>query len=582
MGAYDALVLADSPLGYWPLGEASGSTAVDEGPNGNDGTYEGAPTLGEPGPLKDVVDIAATFNGTDYVMVGYPEELLGLTTWTIEAWFNTRSVSGDRTIYAAGQTSLNAGGIALSLYYGSVRGVAMSADEQTALYSGYPYDDGKWHHAVFIGDGANLNLYVDGRFNGSAGLVHPVHWPSTGDITIGAVLSPPTTGDPWDGFDGSLAKVAVYDHALAPSDIEERYRQGLYQTGWFAKMWTGANGPYVGAALSNGFYVLGGGFSASNANNGVRRIDLLTNTSTFLAGLPATRWRPAAAAINDRLYVSGGQNTSAANQSSLYEYNPNTNIWATKTSMPVTMSAHAMAPAPPNKLFVFHVLSNGYVYDVAGDSWSSFTMISPRAGVAAAYCETNGKIYVSGGASNVHQEFDPSTQTFTTKAAPPNQHNEGVLVHYDAHDPGLGTIWAIGGRSDGAVDSYDVSTNTWSAREPQIYPRYRFAAAVHGRRIYVAEGNTYPPAGIPPPELYYGEPLQAEATLVIEPLLTPYPAAKATLTMAISLSASAVKVGGIRIPTAGFIKLVGLPVEGNDGYPGVNIFPGLDQYPGES
>ncbi len=49
--SYSASVLADSPLAYWRLGEASGTTAADASGNGRTGSYLNTPTLGAAGAL---------------------------------------------------------------------------------------------------------------------------------------------------------------------------------------------------------------------------------------------------------------------------------------------------------------------------------------------------------------------------------------------------------------------------------------------------------------------------------------------------------------------------------------------------
>lgn len=57
---YAAVVWADAPVGYWRLGEANGTTAVDEMGNGN-GTYVNSPTLGDTGALDGDANTAVTF-----------------------------------------------------------------------------------------------------------------------------------------------------------------------------------------------------------------------------------------------------------------------------------------------------------------------------------------------------------------------------------------------------------------------------------------------------------------------------------------------------------------------------------------
>lgn len=47
--AYRTEVLADTPVGYWRLGESAGATAADDSGNGYAGTYNGDPTLAKRG-----------------------------------------------------------------------------------------------------------------------------------------------------------------------------------------------------------------------------------------------------------------------------------------------------------------------------------------------------------------------------------------------------------------------------------------------------------------------------------------------------------------------------------------------------
>src|SRR3989442_5707000 len=57
--SYRASVLADHPVAYWRLDEETGTVLVDASGNGNDGTYAGAVTLGQPGALASDSDTAA-------------------------------------------------------------------------------------------------------------------------------------------------------------------------------------------------------------------------------------------------------------------------------------------------------------------------------------------------------------------------------------------------------------------------------------------------------------------------------------------------------------------------------------------
>src|SRR6185295_442818 len=105
------MVLSDSPVSYWRLGEASGSTAADErGANG--GTYVGSPTLGAAGALAGDPNTAVVVNGSSqYVNVPDAATLspeAGATgKLSLEAWVKVASLpaSGPGTVMSKGSGS---------------------------------------------------------------------------------------------------------------------------------------------------------------------------------------------------------------------------------------------------------------------------------------------------------------------------------------------------------------------------------------------------------------------------------------------------------------------------------------------
>ena len=68
---YFDLVMSHSPLGYWRLGEASGTTAADSSGNGRNGTYTGTYTLNRPSLIPSDTSNGALGcgAGTGYVNV---------------------------------------------------------------------------------------------------------------------------------------------------------------------------------------------------------------------------------------------------------------------------------------------------------------------------------------------------------------------------------------------------------------------------------------------------------------------------------------------------------------------------------
>src|SRR5436305_386267 len=73
-------------VGYWRLGEATGTAACDAA-GGDNGTYSGGFTLGRPGAIASDANTAAAFNGsTGYVSVPAATGLDVGDTFTAEAW----------------------------------------------------------------------------------------------------------------------------------------------------------------------------------------------------------------------------------------------------------------------------------------------------------------------------------------------------------------------------------------------------------------------------------------------------------------------------------------------------------------
>jgi hypothetical protein len=85
--SYPAAVLADTPLGYWELGETSGTIAADASGNGRSGTYTGGVTLG--GPTSVTAPAAVFDGGSGYVSVSTGAWLpTGSAARSVEVWFN--------------------------------------------------------------------------------------------------------------------------------------------------------------------------------------------------------------------------------------------------------------------------------------------------------------------------------------------------------------------------------------------------------------------------------------------------------------------------------------------------------------
>lgn len=122
-----------------------------------------------------------------------------------------------------------------------------------------------------------------------------------------------------------------------------------------------------------------GGFVATN-----EEYDPSTNTWATKASMPTARDYFAIAAVGDKIYCIGGAkghhyegawNSGSHIKTNATEvYNTKTNSWATKASIPST-AINMLANVVDGKIYVMH-RSYTYVYDPVDDSWANKTGIS--------------------------------------------------------------------------------------------------------------------------------------------------------------------------------------------------------------
>ena len=140
----------------------------------------------------------------------------------------------------------------------------------------------------------------------------------------------------------------------------------------------------VSGTIGGSIYLVAGFDGALVPQTQNWRFNLTTSTFTRRASLPAPRGRPAAGVSGGRLYVMGGQkDLSGAAAESNYEYDPATNTWATKQSLPMAVNnagGTALSTLSPQCAGDIIVVGGGIpmpqptavtqIYSVATDSWS--------------------------------------------------------------------------------------------------------------------------------------------------------------------------------------------------------------------
>jgi len=219
--------------------------------------------------------------------------------------------------------------------------------------------------------------------------------------------------------------------------------------------------------------------------------------------MPTSRWGLGVAVVNGRIYAIGGRNESgylATNE----EYDPATNTWTTKKPMQTPRAGFGIAVCQ-NKIYVIGGISGidpstgisiccslNEVYDPLTDSWETKTSMPTNRSLLNAHV-VNGKIYLIGGyymldpqtplALNVNEVYDPITDTWTTKASIP------TAVFAYASAVVNNKIYVI----ERTTQIYDPETDTWNFGKPiPTMVAYAAAGATTGisapKRIYVIGG----------------------------------------------------------------------------------------------
>jgi PKD repeat protein len=223
LSAYEKAALADSPLYYWPLNEASGSDAAVDVASAENGTIGAQVTAGVPGALSGEPGTAFRYSGTDTTStVATQTQRPGLGTFSLEAWFRSTSITGGKIIGWGTKSSGASGNSDRMIYLGRTGkvyfGVYPAAYKTVA--STASYNDGQWHHVVASLGSDGMKLYIDGGLVGSlAGITQPQlnsgYWRVGGDYMSGWPDNPPLSSY----YAGDIDNAAVYNYVLTPAQV---------------------------------------------------------------------------------------------------------------------------------------------------------------------------------------------------------------------------------------------------------------------------------------------------------------------------------------------------------------------------
>ncbi|MAQ16691.1 MAG: hypothetical protein CMN30_18090 [Sandaracinus sp.] len=220
---YGGLVVAHEPLGYWRLGEGSGTAAATVGA-GFDGEYTGGTTLVEGIAGDD--DGAVSIGGMNRGVI-LPEavgESFSGRRMTLELWFQRSGSSETGPLLEFGQDDEEAGrGVriwnhnAADKLHANFRDVDGTGHSTTSAEGTIEADT--WYHVVATYDGSTGRLYLDGSTVGEPieGSFEPQ---TTGELFVGLRM------DDERSVQGSVDEVAVYDRVLSSGEIRAHRDRG--------------------------------------------------------------------------------------------------------------------------------------------------------------------------------------------------------------------------------------------------------------------------------------------------------------------------------------------------------------------
>lgn len=225
-----------------------------------------------------------------------------------------------------------------------------------------------------------------------------------------------------------------------------------------------------------------------------------------LSQMPTPRFNLAAEVVGNRIYALGGVRHSPTNSTISYskveEYDPKTDKWSEKSSMPTARFSFATA-VYQERIFTFGgnkqnaPFSSVEVYDAKTDQWfSKNEMPIPRSSASAV--TLNNFIYVFGGnvfggeESSFVERYDPVNDHWTRLKDMPHARSSHVSIAVN------NKIYIIGGKSKGNeysqgfvldVDEYDPSTDQWTKKSNIPTPRFQFSAVALNNKIYLVSGR---------------------------------------------------------------------------------------------
>jgi RHS repeat-associated protein len=219
---YEDTVMADSPVGFWPLGETSFNVATDLTQTANGQFFNGY-ALGDAGPVINYPNKAANFSGTYANVRLNHTTLLEPAAVTVELWVKPSTIpANDTTIFISPQSgtaewSTNGYLMTFDGFNNGQGGKVTWAGITTA--SALPV--GAWSYVVGVIDSTATRIYVNGKQAAAVGGGSPNYGgPANFDALVTRYA-----------FQGDLADLAVYSSSLSAAQVGAHWAVAGYAPG---------------------------------------------------------------------------------------------------------------------------------------------------------------------------------------------------------------------------------------------------------------------------------------------------------------------------------------------------------------
>jgi hypothetical protein len=209
--SYSSEVLADSPLAWWKLDEASGTSFADSSGNSRAAAITGSPTFGVASLASGLPGTATVFGSGVSAVTANGSWMNSLSALSVEMWFKTTNtssmiaISRDNTATVRQfHARLNGGNMEWDVW--------SSGAVLTSQFSPAAYANGVAHHCMMTLSATAQKNYVDGA-QVVTGATEPVQ---LGNFSGGTLQ-----------YLGTLQSPAIYATELSAARVLAHYNAGI-------------------------------------------------------------------------------------------------------------------------------------------------------------------------------------------------------------------------------------------------------------------------------------------------------------------------------------------------------------------